>query len=162
MINKHINKIRMFCKEYYKIENYEAAVNDETEMWEIHHRLELTINGEYAHSVEDLIRMDMYYNRPYFELIFLKQSEHKKLHLQLRNREEINDKISNTLKGHIVTQSTRDKITKRFEELHNNWINKSEFNRKFFEHYGITDKEDKKLCNKERCYYHYHKKCSWE
>lgn len=152
----------MYCKELEKVENYDIALIDETEMWEIHHRLELTLNGEYAHSIEELKRLDMYYNRPYFELIFLKQSEHKKLHLQLRDRTETNIKISNKLKGHNVSQETKDKITKRFEELHLNWINKSEFNRKFYEHYGITDKEDKKLCNKERCYYHYHKKCRWE
>lgn len=62
------------------IENYDKALKDNFEGWEIHHRLECTLNDEYANSMDDLKRMGMYYNRPYFELIFLTSSEHAKLH----------------------------------------------------------------------------------
>ena len=62
------------------IENYELAKADNFEGWDLHHRLELTLDGEYALSASDLIRMNMYYDRPYFELIYLRHREHAKLH----------------------------------------------------------------------------------
>ena len=42
----------------------------------------------------------MYYNRPYFELIFLTHSEHLKLHKEGTHRsDDIKRKISESLKG---------------------------------------------------------------
>lgn len=75
-----------YCRpgEFELIENYELAKADNFKGWDIHHRLELTLNDEYAHSKEELKRMDMYYNRPYFELIFLRHSDHTKLHNKAR------------------------------------------------------------------------------
>ena len=72
--------------ELEKIENYELALKDNFKGWDIHHRLEFTINGEYAHSKEELIRMNMYYDRPYFELIFMKTKDHHKLHAIIINQ----------------------------------------------------------------------------
>lgn len=63
-----------------RIENYELAKADNFKGWDIHHRLEFTINGEYAHTKEELIRMNMYYDRPYFELIFMKTKDHHRIH----------------------------------------------------------------------------------
>lgn len=84
MINKQ--SAYKFCKDdISKIENYEKAVSDTTQTWVIHHRLELTLDGEFAHSVKELIRLGMYYRRPYFELIFLTHSEHSKLHNKGKN-----------------------------------------------------------------------------
>lgn len=76
-----------YCRigEYELIENYELAKAVNFKGWDIHHRLELTLNGEYAHSKDELKRMDMYYNRPYFELIFLRHGEHIKLHRNARH-----------------------------------------------------------------------------
>lgn len=68
------------------IENFEAAKADNFEGWVVHHRLELTINGEYAHSKEDLKLLGMYYNRPYYELIFMRKSEHRSMHAKLENK----------------------------------------------------------------------------
>ena len=81
-LNERIRKMRRYCKvnEFEIIENYELAKADNFKGWVIHHRLELTLEGEYANSVDDLKRMKMYYNRSYFELIFLTRSEHMKLH----------------------------------------------------------------------------------
>ena len=64
------------------IENYEKAAADEFKGWMLHHRLECTLDGEYAHSAEELKRLGMYYNRPYYELIYLTNSEHSKLHFE--------------------------------------------------------------------------------
>lgn len=97
-----------FCKDdISKIENYEQALNDTTQTWDCHHRLELTLDGEFAHSREDLIRLGMYCNRPYFELIFLTRSEHLRLHHKGKNNsfygkqhsEETRLKMSKALKG---------------------------------------------------------------
>ena len=76
---------RRICKEYEKIENYELVKADNFEGWEIHHRLELTINGEEVHNVKSLKRLNMYYHRPYFELIYLTTSDHTALHARARD-----------------------------------------------------------------------------
>lgn len=69
-----------YCKEgeFELIENYELAKNDNFKGWHIHHRLE--IHDDYINSMDDLIMMNLYYNRPPEELIFLTKSEHMKLH----------------------------------------------------------------------------------
>lgn len=57
-----------YCKDdISKIENYDKAMADTAQTWALHHRLELTLDGEFAHTAEELKRLDMYYNRPYFE-----------------------------------------------------------------------------------------------
>lgn len=63
-----------------KTENYDIAFTEGFKNWDVHHRLEFTINGEYAHSAAELKRLGMYYRRPYFELIFLRHEEHTSLH----------------------------------------------------------------------------------
>lgn len=77
---KHITRLRKICKEIEHVENYNQAAQDNFHGWILHHRLELTLENEQAHTAEELIRLNMYYDRPYFELIFMKRSEHTKLH----------------------------------------------------------------------------------
>lgn len=70
-----------YCKDdITKIDNYAEAVSDKTSTWHCHHRLELTLDGGHAHTKQELIKMGMYYGRPYFELIFLRPNDHSKLH----------------------------------------------------------------------------------
>jgi len=70
-----------YCKDdISKIENYEKAINDNSQIWVCHHRLELTLNNEEALSQKDLKRLNMFYKRPYFELIFLTKKDHDALH----------------------------------------------------------------------------------
>ena len=105
MICKNIKKI---CKDdITKIENYELAIADNTQVWDCHHRLELTLDGEYAHSKEELMRLGMYYHRPFFELIFLTPAEHKALH---NSTEEYKRKMSEVMKGRIITEEHKRKI----------------------------------------------------
>ena len=89
MINKAT--VSSYCKDDIRlIENYEKAVADRTSVWHCHHRLELTLDGLYAVSKDDLIRMDMYYCRPHFELILLPPTTHNKLHcIDKSHRSEI-------------------------------------------------------------------------
>lgn len=77
-------KYYRYCTDITKIENYEKALADNFENWERHHRLEThNSDGEKRLvnlSREELIALDMYYDRPPEELIWLKNSEHAKLH----------------------------------------------------------------------------------
>lgn len=68
--------VKQFCDEYWKIENYQEAVNDTTQTWHCHHRHEI----EYNLSKIDLQAMDFYFNRPFDELIFLTSADHRSLH----------------------------------------------------------------------------------
>ena len=85
------NKLNLACGNWHKsryvrdgrydlIENYELAKADNFEGWLIHHRLELTLDNEFAHTPEELQRLNMYFDRPPYELIWLKLGEHSALH----------------------------------------------------------------------------------
>ena len=78
-----------FCKDYENIENYGKALKDNFKGWECHHRLQTwTSDGERRIiniSVAELKALDMYYNRPASELIFLTISEHISLHTKGEN-----------------------------------------------------------------------------
>ena len=81
---KRLDKYRSYCKNYKAIENYDKAVKDSFIGWCVHHRLEThTSDGELrlvALDMAELIALDMYYNRPAEELVFMTKAEHNKLH----------------------------------------------------------------------------------
>lgn len=100
------SKLYKYCRkgEESRIENYEEAENDPNETWVIHHRLELTLDNEFAHTQDDLKRLGMFYHRPYYELIFMKSTDHKSLHAKAnnpgKNKSEITrNRLSNSKKG---------------------------------------------------------------
>jgi len=107
--------LRSFCKNYEKIENYEKAVNDTTQVWECHHRLELEKTGGVCDvTKQDLIDWGIYYDRPADELIFLTKAEHRKLHHAGKIvSKETRDLQSRAKKGksHKVSDETRKKIS---------------------------------------------------
>lgn len=107
----YMYRLNTYCKDdITKIENYELAKVDNFKGWEIHHRLELTLDDVHAHSAEELKRLDMYYNRPYFELIFLTTSEHRQLH---HNTTYYKNSMSKAKKGHKVDNTTRIKMSNK-------------------------------------------------
>lgn len=63
--------------ELYKIKNFHLAKSDDFIGWEIHH-----INEE-TFTMNQLIKMNMYYDRPPEELIFVKEHEHKEIHKRI-------------------------------------------------------------------------------
>ena len=75
---------KRFCKEPEKIENYEKAKADDFVGWCIHHRLQTWTSDGKRRLVDitrkELIALDMYYDRPAEELIFLTLGEHSSLH----------------------------------------------------------------------------------
>lgn len=83
------------CEDISHIENYNEAVNS-NELYCCHHRLE--IQDDKILSVQELIDMGLYYNRPASELIFMKYSEHSTLHGKNRKPESLK-RISEKMKG---------------------------------------------------------------
>ena len=84
MISK--SNIFAICKNREQIENYDKAIADTTQMWDCHHRLETHFSDGTERpnnaqlSKAELIALDMYWDRPPEELIFLTKSDHYKLH----------------------------------------------------------------------------------
>lgn len=123
MISKHT--ILLYCKDYENIENYEQAINDETQTWICHHRLETHFSDGTERprnaqlSRNELKALNMYYDRLPEELIFLTKSEHSILHNKGRKfSEDHRKKISNSLmnhkawnKGMPFKEETRKKIS---------------------------------------------------
>ena len=128
-----IHNVSQYCSDYQKIENYEKAIDDTSQVWDCHHRLETHFSDgterpkDAQISMDELKALDMYYNRPANELIFLKPEEHTSLtfkgqmpwckgkHLP----EEMKNKISKTLKGHHPTDETRKKLSESLKGENN-------------------------------------------
>ena len=148
-------------KEIFKVENFYEAINDDSQVWHLHHRLELTLEGEFAHSAAELKRLGMYYDRPYFELIFLKDSVHRSLHHKNKViSEETKHKISKTLlvrAGDYISSETKLKLSKAA-------LNKpiSKFGEGYFAHYGYLQTANVSQYKKEHKYWTKHRKYSWE
>jgi hypothetical protein len=70
------------CEDISKIENYELAAADDFEDWVVHHRLE-TEHELFRPTPKQLINNGLYYNRPADELIFMKRSDHRSLHMKV-------------------------------------------------------------------------------
>ena len=84
--------LKYYCKNYQDIENYEKALADNFKNWDVHHHLE-THNSDGERrlvdiTADELKALNMYYNRPAEELIFLKHSEHQFLHHKGKKRSD--------------------------------------------------------------------------
>lgn len=92
----YLQTVEKYCKEYWKIENYQEAVNDTEQVWDCHHRHEI----DWALPMEELIAIGRYYDVHYSELIFLTHVEHARLHKKgKKHTEETKQKISESNKG---------------------------------------------------------------
>lgn len=104
------HKFEKYCKNYKDIENFEKAKADNFKGWHCHHRLQ-TWNSDGERrlvdiTMEELIALGMYYDRPASELIFLTERDHKSLHSKgntytrgKHRSEETRKKISEANKG---------------------------------------------------------------
>lgn len=117
------NVKKFCCEDISKIENYEEAINDTTQTWECHHRLE-THNSDGERRLIDLTRdelkaLEMYFNRPASELILMIGTEHRKLHNKgnkyckgRKISEEHKRKVSEAHRGKHLSEETRKKMSK--------------------------------------------------
>lgn len=92
-----------YCRHPELIENYDKAIADTTQTWEVHHR------KEEFYSYAELIERGEYFDVQPEELIFLTPSEHHKIDSFCKRRsdaqkgkklsEETKRKLSDALKG---------------------------------------------------------------
>lgn len=93
MIDK--GRVKKYCSEDPSlIENYDKAINDKTQTWHCHHRLE-----DLGFSQKDLKYLQLYYGVPAEELIFMTPNEHYSLHST----------------GREVSEETKEKLRKANE-----------------------------------------------
>ena len=140
MINNFVFRVKKsgeiaskcFCKNPEKIENYFEAISSD-EKFDCHHRLETHFSDGTKRpknaqlNASELKALGMYYDRPAEELIFIKHSEHTKLHHKGLSKPKSKDwakKHSDFMKGrepwnkglHTGPQS-EDSNKKRSEKL---------------------------------------------
>lgn len=119
MINER--QAKRYCKEdLSKIKNYDKAIADTSQTWDLHHMTETWWNC----TAKDLIDNECYYNRKACELIFLTPSEHHKLHNKGKHHsEETRDKMLKSHKGKKLSEEHRKKIA---DAAKKRWENKKE------------------------------------
>lgn len=70
----------VYCKDLSKIENYQQAISELYQKYELHHRLEIMPFSGKRVDKYYLINQGMYYDVQPEALIFLTVTEHRKLH----------------------------------------------------------------------------------
>ena len=130
MINEKYAK-SYCCEELSLIENYELAIADTTQMWEIHHR-----RGT-IYSKKDLKEIGEYYNRPAIELIFLTPTAHRRLHYKGVTKSEAHKKAIGEAHSKKILQLTKS------GEFIKEWPSTREAEREL----GIAQSNISKCCN---------------
>lgn len=105
MINE--SQAKQYCREdITHIKNYAEAVADKTRTWLCHH-----INGEpfTGFCRKDLIKMNMYEQRPASELMFVTRKMHEDIHGSCKTAGKSNKGRSN--KGRTPSKETRQKLS---------------------------------------------------
>lgn len=110
MIN-YYNVNQYCCDDISLIENYDKAINDDSQSWHCHHKLETELNM----SPKDLKEIGRYFNVPASELIFLTKSEHTKIHNK-KLSEERRKNISISQRSYYKTHSIWNKGLKGVQE----------------------------------------------
>ena len=104
---------RCYCRKPELIENYDKAIADKKQTWEVHHRLECCFTQKF------LKKMNLYYDVEPEALIFLTPSEHSKIdsrcnrvgeaHKGKKRSEETKKKISEAKKGKLINRKDQSK-----------------------------------------------------
>ena len=116
MINEQVFRLKKngepncscYCRHPELIENYDKAIADTTQTWDVHHRLESCFTQKF------LKEMNLYYDVEPEALIFLTRDEHNKIDYRckrigeaIKNRKDLSKKILCTETGEIF-DSVRD------------------------------------------------------
>ena len=94
-------RLRIYCTNFKEIENYDEAVQS-SEQYDLHHRKEVEIledGTSIIRSKKELKEFDLYYHRPASELIFLKHTEHMRIHTTGKKSPMFRKKHSNETKA---------------------------------------------------------------
>lgn len=91
-------RYRGFCRHPELIENYDKAVADETQTWQVHHRLESCFTQRF------LKEMNLYYDVEPEALIFLTPSEHSKMDSRCR-------RVGEARKGKKLSEEHKRKMS---------------------------------------------------
>ena len=106
-------KLKRYCSDIEEIENYCLAKAVNFAGWDIHHRLETHTSDGIRRpvdlSMDELVALGTYYNRPASELVFMKHGDHMKLH------DALHSSRSKGGKGRLGTKNKHHK----YEELFN-------------------------------------------
>lgn len=157
MIN--FKRAKLYCKEDISlIENYDKAMEDNTQTWVCHHRDEYKIlpSGMIARrSVEELRENGRYYHCPANELIFMTSADHSSLHHKGKVlSEETKRKHHNSTVGResprknaVLTNETKEKLS---------LVNLTELGKAFIEHYHKMPYECKHFYKIEMKFYKRH------
>lgn len=124
------------CEDISLIQNYQKAIEDSTQTWQCHHRLEIyDENGKersLQKSRDELMIENRYYNRPASELIFLTKSEHRSLHMKHMGIYGYNHKKV-TGHGTMYGKHLTDEQKKKLSEAHKGRKHSEESKRKMSE-----------------------------
>lgn len=116
-----------FCMSPELIENYDKAIADESQTWECHHR------NERFYTKQELIDLELYYNCPPCELIFLTHKEHMNEYHKgiaqakkeigegkkgIPRSENVKLKISKANKGKKRSDETKQKLSDYYKGKH--------------------------------------------
>lgn len=169
-------KYMKYCKEDISlIENYEKAIADKENMWDCHHRDEVRVLPSglvVLRTMEELIENGRYYDCPANELIFMKREDHLALHGKYnflgkhhknRNTENLRKPKSTTenmKKAKVGYKPSKKCIEAAIKSTKNK--PRSEFGRKYVEHYGYSCTKNKKQYQREQMYYIINGFCRWE
>ena len=104
---------KRYCSDIENVENFEKAKADNFKGWQLHHRLETWTSDGERRSVDitaaELKSLNMYFNRPAEELVFMTTKEHRQLHTKCKQG-YWKDKI-NPMYGKHHSAETRKKIS---------------------------------------------------
>jgi hypothetical protein len=97
-------KVKRYCADFTKIENYDVAISDKNKIWDCHHRLETHNSDGVKRSVflskSELKALGVYYNVTSNELVFMTSTDHIRLHRTgLPLSEEVRKNMSASKKG---------------------------------------------------------------
>jgi len=108
--------IKQYCSEDVStIENYEKAIKD-SQIWELHHKYELEDKDgnalEFPMTRKELIKRGLYYKRPSCELIFLLETEHKRIHMMGNTKAKGKNIGNQHAKGNVLSEDVRKRMGK--------------------------------------------------
>lgn len=115
------NDVQVYCcEDVSMIENYDIAISDDTQTYDCHHRLEEELDV----TKDELKEMDLYYNRPSCELIFLTRDQHLKIHHglhpeNLENWIKAGGKANKGRKHSEAERQNTSRIMKEYYKTHN-------------------------------------------